>query len=168
MVRPMRNIANRPKQTPAPRSGLRMIAGLGGLAVCLALASGASGASGGVDFSGRIDRSAGSALSPLSAQMVSFSDKAALRLRSSNTTGGTVRVSLQAFDSASARLDTVVSPGRITLGPGQAAMATVIVPLAMEGKSSIKVCAVHTASSGIVTRSVCGHYIVERRSLAKQ
>lgn len=122
----------------------------------------------GITFAGDIDENASAVLSPLSASAVSFSDTAALRLRSANAAGETAQLNYIAYDSASHPVGIRIWSGKRTLRPGEATIATVILPLTGDGVSNFRICAVLTTATGAQLDRMCGRYRLERRLPADQ
>jgi hypothetical protein len=124
-------------------------------------------ASNGVNFSGNVSRQAAAILSPATGQTVSFTDSAALRLRSANTSGQTVNLNMEAYDANSHRVDVEIWSGQSTLRSGEATITTVVLPLGNTNSANYTVCAVQTAISGSRIARACGSYRIERKFLSE-
>lgn len=148
-------------------SKIRILAAVAVSGIFISAISPSFAASGSVNFSGNINTSASQVLSPLSAQTVSFTDSAALRLRSANVSSQTVRLDLKAYDENSNPVNMKIWSGRNMLAPGQATMTTVVLPLGGLQSARFTICAVQTAHSGTQIGRACGRYTVDRKSLGE-
>jgi hypothetical protein len=136
---------------------------ISGIVLAAALSSSAAGA--GVNFSGHVSRNASAVLSPLSAQALTFTDSAALRLRSANSNGEKVRLALKAYDAEANPVAMEIWSGESILGPGEATMTTVVLPIGSASSAHFTICIEQMSVSGSRIAKACGRYTVKRKSL---
>ena len=109
-------------------------------------------------------------LSPMRGQVVSFSDRFALRLTPGNPYDRPMTVTVAVYDEGFRPIRAAVLPARQTLGPGHSGTVTVVVPFAEGRERRVRVCArarpVGTTGARIVTE-VCGRYRGTRHALRR-
>ncbi len=134
-------------------------------AAAIAIAVGcADAAGGGITFSGQVTRDAGAGLSPLSAETVSFTDAAGLRLIVSNPTRHRQKMRLSVYDHRFSRIDAETFPANMMLNAGASSEVTVIVPFFDATVRDLNICVDRINGAG-TKRHVCGRYQIRRLSL---
>lgn len=127
----------------------------------------AHAASANINFRGTVVRTETSSLQAVTAAAVSFTDSAALKVKSVNRGPDTVSVTYTAYTSDNSPLDLRTLPAKTRLQPQSAAISTIIIPLSKIGVSKVKICSMHKNPDGTVVDQTCDNFVVKRVALSE-
>ncbi|MEX0346432.1 MAG: hypothetical protein AB3N20_16025 [Rhizobiaceae bacterium] len=118
----------------------------------------------GIGFSGNVPRDLSSGLSPLTANTVSFTDEAGMRLIVANTGNVSSSMRLMVYDDKFRAIAAQIFPQSSHVTAGRSAEFVVIIPFDGNAKRELNICA-DRAVSGNFERQVCGQYTIRREFL---
>lgn len=118
----------------------------------------------GIGFSGNVPRDLSSGLSPLTANTVSFTDEAGMRLIVANTGNVPSHMRLTVYDGNFSAIAAEIYPQSAHMTAGSSTEFVVVIPFDGNSIRELNICA-DRAVSGNFKRQICGQYTIRRESL---
>ena len=123
-----------------------------------------SAANANIGFTARVTGERADGLTPMSADIVSFTDEAGLRLFVSNSGSIRTNVSLTVYDANFRRIEARTFPENVSLASGGSSQIIVIVPFEGSKSRDLRICA-ERLTAGQARRRACGRYTIRHESL---
>ena len=118
----------------------------------------------GIGFSGNVPQDLSSGLSPLTANAVSFTDKAGMRLIVANTGTVSSDMRLTVYDGNFSTVAAQIYPQSAHMTAGSSMEFVVVVPFDGDDQRELNICADRVVA-GKFERQICGQYMIRRESL---
>lgn len=112
-----------------------------------------------VEFRGTVNKSINTSIFPTQKTINTFSDKAGIRIVSTNKSIGKKLVAFVVHDRNGQQINAEIYPSRVVLQPNQKAEFTVLVPIRQSQMRQFKVC---LAENTRQASSDCGYYTALR------